>query len=68
MMMMMMIIIIIMNSSYSWRPGMETSGVAGNRVLLSLREVTAMRQLKADHSQSKPPSPKYRIIKKDGLN
>ena len=28
-----------MNSSYSWRPGMETSGVAGNRVLLRLRKV-----------------------------
>ena len=23
-----------MNSSYSWRPGKETSGVAGNRVQL----------------------------------
>ena len=39
-----------MNSSYSWRPGMETSGVAGKRVLLRLREITAMRQPKADHS------------------
>jgi hypothetical protein len=29
---------------------METSGVRGNRVLLRLRKVTAMRQLKADHS------------------
>ena len=51
------------NSSSSWRPGMETSGVAGNRVLLRLRKVNATRQLKADHSltlsQSKPPSPKY---------
>ena len=47
-------------NSYSWRPGMETSGVAGNRVLLRLRKVTATRQLKAaTHSQSKPPSPKY---------
>jgi len=39
-----------MKSSYSWRPGMGTSGVAGNRVLLRLRKVTATRQLKADHS------------------
>jgi hypothetical protein len=39
-----------MSSSYSWRPGMETSGVIGNQVLLGLRNVTAMRQLKADHS------------------
>jgi len=38
-----------MNSSYSWRPGMETPGVAGNQVLLRLRKITAMRQLKADH-------------------
>ena len=38
---------------------METSGVAGNRVLLRLRKVSATRQLKADHSHSKPPSPKY---------
>jgi hypothetical protein len=38
---------------------METSGVLGNRVLLRLRKVTAMIQLKADHSQSKPPSQKY---------
>jgi hypothetical protein len=29
---------------------METSGVAGNRELLKLRKVTAMRRLKADHS------------------
>ena len=29
---------------------METSGVAGNRVLLRLRKVTATRQLKADRS------------------
>jgi hypothetical protein len=29
---------------------METSGVMGNRLLLGLRKVTAMRQLKADHS------------------
>jgi hypothetical protein len=39
-----------MNSSYSWRPEMETSGVTGNRVLLRLRKITAMRQLKVDHS------------------
>jgi len=38
------------SNSYSWRPGMETSGVAGNRVLLRLRKVTATMQLKADHS------------------
>jgi len=29
---------------------METSGVMGNRLLLGLRQVTATRQLKADHS------------------
>jgi hypothetical protein len=29
---------------------METSGVLGNRVLLRLRKVAAMRRLKADHS------------------
>jgi hypothetical protein len=29
---------------------MGISGVAGNRVLLRLRKVTATRQLKADHS------------------
>ena len=29
---------------------METLGVAGNRVLLRLRKVTATRQLKAVHS------------------
>jgi len=28
----------------------KKSGVAGNRVLLRLRKVTATRQLKADHS------------------
>ena len=28
---------------------METSGVAGNRVLVRLRKVTATRQLRADH-------------------
>jgi len=28
---------------------METSGVMGNRLLLGLRKVSAMRQLKADH-------------------
>jgi len=49
-----------MNSSYSWRPGVETSGAAGNPVLLRLREVTARRLRKADHSLTvKPPSPKY---------
>jgi len=35
-------------SSYSWRPGMETSVAAGNRALLKLRKVTATRQLEAD--------------------
>jgi len=39
-----------MKSSYSWRPGIETSGVAGNGVLLKLRKGTETRQLKADHS------------------
>jgi hypothetical protein len=29
---------------------METSGVLGNRLLIRLRKVTAMRQLKVDHS------------------
>jgi len=29
---------------------METSGVAGKRVLLRMRKVTETRQLKADHS------------------
>jgi hypothetical protein len=38
---------------------METSGVLDNSIFLRLRKVTAMRQLKAGHSQSKPPSPKY---------
>jgi len=38
---------------------METSGVGGNRVLLRLGKVTATRQLKADHSLTNPPSPKY---------
>ena len=38
------------NRSYSWRSGMETSGVARSRVLLRLRKVTATRQLKVDHS------------------
>jgi len=50
---------------------METSGVMGNRLLLGLRKVTAMRQLKADHSQSKPPSPEcrtYRGKTKKGLD
>jgi hypothetical protein len=37
------------NSSYSWRPRRENPGVMGNRVLLGLRKVTAMRQFKADH-------------------
>ena len=35
---------------------METSGAAGNRVLLSLRKVTGK---KTTHSQSKPPTSKY---------
>jgi hypothetical protein len=39
-----------MKCSYSWRPGMETSGVVGNRVLLRLSKFTATGQLKADHS------------------
>jgi hypothetical protein len=39
-----------MKSSCSWRPGMETTVVAGNQVCLRLRMVTAMRQLKVDHS------------------
>ena len=38
-----------MSSSYSWRTRTEKSGVTGNRVLLGLRKVTAMRQLKVDH-------------------
>jgi hypothetical protein len=38
-----------MNSAYSWRPRREKPGVMGNRVLLRLRKVTAMRQLKVDH-------------------
>ena len=38
---------------------METSGVAGNRVLLRLRKVTATSSKRITHSQSKPPSPKY---------
>jgi len=39
---------------------METTGVAGNRVLLRLRKVTATRQLKADHSLTvKATKPKY---------
>jgi hypothetical protein len=29
---------------------METSGVLDNNVLLRLRKISAMRQLKADHS------------------
>jgi len=39
-----------MKCSCSWRPGMETSGVVGNRVLLRLSKFTATEQLKADHS------------------
>jgi len=39
-----------MNCSYSWRPGKESSVAVGNRVLLRLRKVTAMSQLKVDHS------------------
>jgi hypothetical protein len=38
-----------MSSSYSWRPRTEKSGVIGNRILLGLRKVTAMSQLKMDH-------------------
>ena len=38
------------NSSHSWRPGMKTSGLAGIRVLLRVRKVTATRKLEADHS------------------
>jgi len=38
---------------------METSGVAGNRVLLRLRKFTATWQLKADRSLTKPRSPKF---------
>ena len=43
---------------------METSGVLDSSVLdssvlLRLRKVTATRQLKADHSLTKPPRPKY---------
>jgi len=47
---MLLVIIIIIIIIITWKPGMETSGLAGNRVLLRLREVTATRQLKADHS------------------
>ena len=51
-----------MDSSYCWRPGMETSGVAGNRVLLRLRKVTATRQLKTDHSPTvKATKPKIQL-------
>jgi hypothetical protein len=38
-----------MSSSYSWRPRVEKSGVAGNQVLLGLRKVTAIRQLRVGH-------------------
>ena len=38
---------------------METSGVLDNSALLRLRRVTATKQLKADHSLTKAPSPKY---------
>jgi hypothetical protein len=48
-----------MSSSYSWRPRTENLGVTRNQVVLGLRKVTAMRQLKADHPITKPPSPKY---------
>jgi hypothetical protein len=41
-----------MSSSNTWRPGMGTSGVAGNRELLRLRKVTAMRRLKADRTHT----------------
>ena len=35
---------------------METIGVAGNRVLLRLRKITATRQLQADHSPTVKPT------------
>ena len=35
---------------------METSGVAGNQVLVRLRKVTATRQLKSDHSVTVNPT------------
>jgi hypothetical protein len=38
-----------MSSSYSWRTRMEKSRGTGNRILLGLRKVTAIRQLKVDH-------------------
>jgi hypothetical protein len=48
-------------NSYSGRPGMETSGVLDNCVLLRLRKVTATRQLKVDHSLTvKATKPKTR--------
>jgi hypothetical protein len=37
---------------------METSGVLDNSVLLRLRKVTAMRQLKVDHSFTVKAKPK----------
>ena len=62
-----------MKSRYSWRAGVETSGVAGNRSLLRQRKVTATRRLKADHSLTvKATKPKYsgtyRGKTKKGLN
>jgi hypothetical protein len=40
---------------------METSGILENSVFLRLRKVTAMRQLKADHSLTvKATKPKIR--------
>jgi len=45
---------------------MKTSGVAGNRVLLRLRKVTAKRQLKADHSLTvKATKPKNTVEHKE---
>jgi len=38
-----------MSSSYSLRMRTEKSQVMENQVLLGLRKVTAMRQLKAEH-------------------
>jgi hypothetical protein len=56
-----------MSSSYSWRPGMETSGAAGNCEILRLRKVTAMRRLKADHpltvKATKPKITKHTEVK-----
>jgi len=40
---------------------METSGVERNRLLLRLMKVTAMRQLKADHSLTVKPKIQWNI-------